>query len=63
MRVEWQMCMSVWRSPESNSNLNFPSSTVATYQTLLQPQRLAKFHPNTLKTIIVDEAHHAAAPS
>ncbi|KAH7916425.1 P-loop containing nucleoside triphosphate hydrolase protein [Hygrophoropsis aurantiaca] len=37
--------------------------TVATYQTLLQPQRLAKFHPDTVKAVIIDEAHHAAAPS
>ncbi|KAI0932110.1 hypothetical protein AcW1_000677 [Taiwanofungus camphoratus] len=37
--------------------------TVATYQTLLQSQRLAKFDPNGLKAVIVDEAHHAAAPS
>ncbi|KAI0082294.1 P-loop containing nucleoside triphosphate hydrolase protein [Panus rudis PR-1116 ss-1] len=37
--------------------------TVATYQTLLQPNRLAKFDPKYLKAIIVDEAHHAAAPS
>ncbi|KAG1825879.1 P-loop containing nucleoside triphosphate hydrolase protein [Suillus subaureus] len=37
--------------------------TVATYQTLLQPRRLAKFHPGNLKAVIVDEAHHAAAPS
>ncbi|KAG6862363.1 hypothetical protein C0995_011803 [Termitomyces sp. Mi166 len=37
--------------------------TVATYQTLLNPKRLAKFDPCHLKAIIVDEAHHAAAPS
>ncbi|KAH7883536.1 P-loop containing nucleoside triphosphate hydrolase protein [Phlebopus sp. FC_14] len=37
--------------------------TVATYQTLLRPQRLAKFRPENLKAVIVDEAHHAAAPS
>ncbi|KIP11377.1 hypothetical protein PHLGIDRAFT_83369 [Phlebiopsis gigantea 11061_1 CR5-6] len=37
--------------------------TVATYQTLLRPARLEKFDPATLKAIIVDEAHHAAAPS
>jgi len=37
--------------------------TVATYQTLLKPQRLAKFDPCNLKAVIVDEAHHAAAPS
>ncbi|KAI0695173.1 P-loop containing nucleoside triphosphate hydrolase protein [Cytidiella melzeri] len=37
--------------------------TVATYQTLLQPSRLTKFDPGALKAIIVDEAHHAAAPS
>lgn len=38
-------------------------STVATYQTLLQTPRISKFDPNCLKVIIVDEAHHAAAPS
>ncbi|KAH9837204.1 P-loop containing nucleoside triphosphate hydrolase protein [Rhodofomes roseus] len=37
--------------------------TVATYQTLLREHRLAKFNPTGLKAIIVDEAHHAAAPS
>ena len=39
------------------------SSTVATYQTLLRAPRLQKFDPTGLKAIIVDEAHHAAAPS
>ena len=39
------------------------SSTVATYQTLLRASRLQKFDPTGLKVIIVDEAHHAAAPS
>jgi len=39
------------------------SSTVATYQTLLRAPRLQKFDPAGLKTVIVDEAHHAAAPS
>jgi ATP-dependent helicase IRC3 len=39
------------------------SSTVATYQTLLQTERLAKFNPNDLKVVVVDEAHHAASPS
>jgi len=37
--------------------------TVATYQTLLSEDRLAKFDPHKLKAIVVDEAHHAAAPS
>ncbi|KAK7059006.1 putative ATP-dependent helicase IRC3 [Paramarasmius palmivorus] len=37
--------------------------TVATYQTLLQQARLAKFDPKHLKAIIVDEAHHSASPS
>ncbi|TCD69925.1 hypothetical protein EIP91_005749 [Steccherinum ochraceum] len=37
--------------------------TVATYQTLLQPRRLAKFNPAELNAVIVDEAHHAAAPA
>ena len=36
---------------------------MATYQTLNHEERLAKFDPRTLKAIIVDEAHHAAAPS
>ena len=39
------------------------SSTVATYQTLLRASRLQKFDPAGLKAVIVDEAHHAAAPS
>lgn len=38
-------------------------STVATYQTLLRAPRLQKFNPAKLGAIIVDEAHHAAAPS
>ncbi|KAH9944308.1 P-loop containing nucleoside triphosphate hydrolase protein [Epithele typhae] len=37
--------------------------TVATVQTLLRGQRLEKFHPEFIKAVIVDEAHHAAAPS
>ncbi|RXW20633.1 hypothetical protein EST38_g5219 [Candolleomyces aberdarensis] len=37
--------------------------TVATYQTLLNPERLAKFDPQKTKAVIIDEAHHAAAPS
>jgi ATP-dependent helicase IRC3 len=36
---------------------------VATYQTLNISERLAKFNPSKLKAVIVDEAHHAAAPS
>ena len=39
------------------------SRTVATYQTLLRTPRLQKFDPVGLKAVIVDEAHHAAAPS
>ncbi|KAG9034116.1 hypothetical protein FRB95_013761 [Tulasnella sp. JGI-2019a] len=37
--------------------------TVATYQTLNQADRLVKFDPNFYKVVVVDEAHHAAAPS
>lgn len=40
----------------------FPS-TVATYQTLIRAQRLQKFDPARLRVVIVDEAHHAVAPS
>ncbi|KAH9950401.1 P-loop containing nucleoside triphosphate hydrolase protein [Amylocystis lapponica] len=47
----------------NNQASGFADITIATYQTLLQPQRLAKFDPNGLKAVIVDEAHHAAAPS
>jgi len=36
---------------------------VATYQTLLESGRLHKFSPQCIKAIVVDEAHHAAAPS
>ncbi|KAH9065966.1 P-loop containing nucleoside triphosphate hydrolase protein [Lactarius vividus] len=37
--------------------------TVATYQTLLEGERLHKFSPQGFKAVVVDEAHHAAAPS
>ncbi|KAI0735086.1 P-loop containing nucleoside triphosphate hydrolase protein [Earliella scabrosa] len=37
--------------------------TVATFQTLLRSQRLDKFAASSIKALIVDEAHHAAAPS
>ncbi|WWC60064.1 uncharacterized protein I303_102627 [Kwoniella dejecticola CBS 10117] len=37
--------------------------TIATYQTLNNPDRLAKFDPWDFALIIVDEAHHAAAHS
>ncbi|KAH9898317.1 P-loop containing nucleoside triphosphate hydrolase protein [Cubamyces lactineus] len=37
--------------------------TVATFQTLLRSQRIEKFRAEYLKALIVDEAHHAAAPS
>ncbi|KAF8272905.1 P-loop containing nucleoside triphosphate hydrolase protein [Lactarius quietus] len=37
--------------------------TVATYQTLLEAGRLHKFSPQGFKAVVVDEAHHAAAPS
>ena len=37
--------------------------TIATYQTLSRPQHLHKFDANKFKAVIVDEAHHAAAPS
>ncbi|KZT37431.1 P-loop containing nucleoside triphosphate hydrolase protein [Sistotremastrum suecicum HHB10207 ss-3] len=37
--------------------------TVATYQTLLRGNRISKFDPAFMKAIVLDEAHHAAAPS
>ncbi|KAG8876820.1 hypothetical protein FRB97_003911, partial [Tulasnella sp. 331] len=37
--------------------------TVATYQTLNHADRLEKFDPKFYKVVVVDEAHHAAAPS
>ncbi|KAJ3563441.1 hypothetical protein NP233_g8939 [Leucocoprinus birnbaumii] len=37
--------------------------TVATYQTLMRPERFRKFDPSLLKAVIIDEAHHSAAPS
>lgn len=36
---------------------------MATYQTLLNTDRLRKFDPANFKLVIVDEAHHAAAHS
>ncbi|CAO1632569.1 unnamed protein product [Parajaminaea phylloscopi] len=39
--------------------------TVATWQSLIRgdEKRLAKYHPQDYKGVIVDEAHHAASPS
>ncbi|KAI0752340.1 P-loop containing nucleoside triphosphate hydrolase protein [Daedaleopsis nitida] len=37
--------------------------TVATTQSLLNPERLKKFDARFMKAIIVDECHHATAPS
>ncbi|KAM5529998.1 hypothetical protein V8D89_016337 [Ganoderma adspersum] len=37
--------------------------TIGTVQTLTRSQRLDKFRAQYLKAVIVDEAHHAAAPS
>ncbi|KAL1410248.1 putative ATP-dependent helicase IRC3 [Vanrija albida] len=37
--------------------------TIATYQTLNNPERLNKFDPARFKLVIVDEAHHAASLS
>jgi len=48
---------------QRNSASGYADVTVATYQTLLQPHRLNKFQPEKMKAVIVDEAHHAAAPS
>ena len=36
-------------------------STIGTYQTLSNVERLKKFDPSKFKLVIVDEAHHAAA--
>lgn len=38
-------------------------STIGTYQTLNNAERLKKFDPSQYKLVIVDEAHHAAAIS
>jgi ATP-dependent helicase IRC3 len=38
-------------------------STIATYQTLGNLDRLQKFDPARFKLVIVDEANHAAAQS
>lgn len=47
---------------------NFHSSgtadiTVASVQSLIRTERLAKFKPEWAKLILIDEAHHAAAPT
>lgn len=36
---------------------------VATWQTLVKPERLAKYDPHKIKAIVVDEAHHSASDS
>lgn len=47
---------------------NFHSSgtadiTICSVQSLLRSDRLAKFNPEWAKLILIDEAHHAAAPT
>jgi superfamily II DNA or RNA helicase len=47
---------------------NFHSSgtadiTIASVQSLIRTERLAKFNPEWAKLILIDEAHHAAAPT
>lgn len=37
--------------------------TVGSVQTLMSEKRLSRFEPDTFKTVIVDEAHHAMAKS
>jgi ATP-dependent helicase IRC3 len=37
--------------------------TVCSVQSLLRSDRLAKFNPDWCKLILIDEAHHAAAPT
>lgn len=36
---------------------------VASAQTLANPRRLERFHPDRVATVVVDEAHHGAAPT
>ena len=57
------MCVSISYLLSVVLTLSLNDRTVATYQTLLQSQRLAKFNAADYKAVIVDEAHHAAAPS
>ena len=37
--------------------------TVCSVQSLVRTERLAKFNPEWTKLILIDEAHHAAAPT
>jgi ATP-dependent helicase IRC3 len=37
--------------------------TVCSVQSLVRPDRLVKFNPETVKLILIDEAHHATAPT
>ena len=37
--------------------------TVCSVQSLLRSERLSKFNPDWAKSILIDEAHHAAAPT
>jgi|SRR5579859_6352511 ATP-dependent helicase IRC3 len=37
--------------------------TVCSVQSLLRMDRLAKYNPDWTKLILIDEAHHAAAPT
>ncbi|KAI0307989.1 P-loop containing nucleoside triphosphate hydrolase protein [Multifurca ochricompacta] len=59
-RPDWIVEIEQGRKHKASGDANL---TVATYQTLLEAGRLHKFSPQGFKAIVVDEAHHAAAPS
>jgi len=60
IRPDWKVEIEQGAQNHASGTANL---TVATYQTLLRTQRLKKFNPEGIRAIVVDEAHHAAAPS
>ncbi|KAL4069656.1 DEAD-box family helicase [Scleroderma yunnanense] len=63
LRPDWHIEIEQGIKHRASGLADIGGRTVATFQTLLQPRRLDKFRLETLKAIIIDEAHHAAAPS
>ncbi|KAI0032731.1 P-loop containing nucleoside triphosphate hydrolase protein [Vararia minispora EC-137] len=60
MRPDWDVDLEQGQRYHAQGDADL---TVATYQTLLRPERLCKFTPERIDAVVVDEAHHAAAPS
>lgn len=61
---EWtELSVGIEQAERSVAGADLPDIVVASVQTMCRPRRIAEFRSNAFATVIVDEAHHATAPS